>query len=77
MELYRTANTKQLEGHYTDSERKLHGIALSEIVSFTEENTMDSITNILLFKLSDLLKCMLRLLRIWITMLTVEFIVQD
>ena len=30
IELYRAANTKQLDGHYTDSERQLHGVALSE-----------------------------------------------
>ena len=56
IELYRAANTKQLEGHYTDSERQLHGIALSEIISFIEENTVESINNIPLFKLSDLTK---------------------
>ena len=56
IELYRTANSKQLEGHYTDFERQLHGIALSEIISFIEENTMEGINNIPLFKLSDLTK---------------------
>ena len=55
-ELYRAANAKQLKGHYTNSERQLHGITLSEIISFTEENTMESITNIPLFKLFDLTK---------------------
>ena len=55
-ELYRTPNSKQLEGHYTDSERQLHGIALSVIIFFIEENTIESITNIALFKLSDLTK---------------------
>ena len=49
-ELYRTASTKQLEGHYIDSEKQLHDIALSEIISFTEDNTVESITNIPLFK---------------------------
>ena len=53
---YCTLQTKQLEGHYAVSERQLHGIALSEIISFIEENTMESINNILLFKLSDLTK---------------------
>ena len=38
--MYRTAKTKQLERHYTDSERQLHGRASSEIISFIEENTM-------------------------------------
>ena len=37
IELYRTANTKQR--HYIDSERQLHRIALSEIISFIEDNT--------------------------------------
>ena len=27
---------QQLEGHYSDEERQMHGIALSEIVSFIE-----------------------------------------
>ena len=40
IEMYRTPNSKQLEGHYTDSERQLHGIALSVIIFFIEENTI-------------------------------------
>ena len=35
-ELYRTANTKQLEGDYPDSGKQLHGIALSEVTYFIE-----------------------------------------
>ena len=56
IELYHTENTKQLEGHYTDSERQLHGAALSEIISFIEGNAMESINNIPLSKLSNLIK---------------------
>ena len=45
-ELYRTANTKQLEGHYTDSEKQLHDIALSEVnpmsVTYFQHNQENS-----------------------------------
>ena len=73
VELHCTANTKQLEGHYTKSERQLHGIALSEIIFFIEENTIKSITNIPLFKFSDFTKRYAEALE----NLTVESIVQD
>ena len=61
-ELYRRANTRQLEGHYTDPERQLHGIALSEIASFIEESSIDCGQNIPVFKLSDLNKMYVEIL---------------
>ena len=54
--LYKKASTAKLEGHYTDKERQLHGIAFSEIISYIEEAYNSSETAIPLFKLSDLIK---------------------
>ena len=47
---------KQLEGHYTDNERQLHGIALSEVANFIEQTATTSEEVIPLVKLSDLNK---------------------
>ena len=54
--LYRNASSVQLEGHYTDQERRLHGIAFSELISFIEETVTSSQDRIPIFKLSDLRK---------------------
>ena len=54
--LYKKESEKQLEGHYSDEERKLHGIAFGEIISFIEESVTEAIDNIPIFKLSDLIK---------------------
>ena len=38
---YRKASAKQLEGNYTDEERKLHGIVFGKVVAFIEETETD------------------------------------
>ena len=55
--LYKKAEHIQQLGdmNYTDEERKLHGIAFAEIVSYIEEQIAGA-TEIPMFKLSDLLK---------------------
>ena len=54
--LYKTAFSLQLDGHFKDRERKLHGIAFGEVVSFIEEIVMNATKKIPTFKLSDLIK---------------------
>ena len=54
--LYRKVSTIQLEGHFTNNERKLHGIAFSRIISFIEEALLNTTDTIPVFKLSDLIK---------------------
>ena len=54
--LYKTASSLQLDGHFTDRERKLHGIAFGEIISFIEEIVINATDTIPAFKLSDLIK---------------------
>ena len=54
--LYRSASYKQLEGNFSDYERKLQGIAFGEVVAFIEESLMASTEQIPAFKLSDLIK---------------------
>ena len=54
--LYRSASYKQLEGNFSDYERKLQGIAFGEVVDFIEESLMTSTEQITAFKLSDLIK---------------------
>ena len=54
--LYKTASSWQLDGHFTDRERKLHGIAFCEVVSLIEEIVMNATDTIPAFKLSDLIK---------------------
>ena len=54
--LYRSASYKQLEGNFSDSERKLQGIVFGEVVAFIEESLMASTEQIPAFKLSDLIK---------------------
>ena len=44
--IYRKASNIQLEGHFTNDERKLHGIAFGRVISFIEEalfNTADAV----------------------------------
>ena len=53
--LYRSASYKQLEGNFSDYERKLQGIAFGEVVAFIEESLMASAEQIQAFKLSDLI----------------------
>ena len=54
--LYRKASAKQLEGHYTDEERKLRGIASGQVVAFIEETVTNAAHEFPVFKLSDLVK---------------------
>ena len=54
--LYKTASSLQLDGHFTDRERNLHGIAFGEVASFIEEIVMNTTDTISAFKLSDLIK---------------------
>ena len=54
--LYKTASSLQLDGHFTDRERKLHGIAFGDVASFIEEIVMNATDTIPPFKLSDLIK---------------------
>ena len=54
--LYRSASYKQLEGNFSDYEKKLQGIAFGEVVAFIEESLMASAEKIPAFKLSDLIK---------------------
>ena len=55
-DLYKKANTAQLDGNYSGSERQLHDIPFSEVVTYVEEMTMDTPEKKLVFKLSDLNK---------------------
>ena len=54
--LYSKASSVQLEGNFNDDERKLHGIAFGEVVSFIEEAVMNAEDKMPAFKLSDLVK---------------------
>ena len=54
--LYKTEFSLQLDVHFTEREKKLHGIALGEVVSFIEEIVMNATDTIPAFKLSDLIK---------------------
>ena len=56
LDLYRKASTSQLEGHYSDKERQLHGIALSELVAFLETSYISVEDKIPVFRLYDLTK---------------------
>ena len=38
----RKASAKQLEGHYTDKEHKLHGITFGQVLSFIEETVANA-----------------------------------
>ena len=53
---YQKASAKQLEGHYTDEERKLHDIEFGQVVTFIEETVTNATLEIPVFKLSDLVK---------------------
>ena len=55
-DLYKKANAAQMNGSYSDSERKLHGIAFSKVVTYTEEMTLYTSQKKFIFKLSDLNK---------------------
>ena len=55
-DLYKRANTAQLDGSFTESERQLHGIAFSELVTYIEEMVTHSSDKKFVFKLSDLTK---------------------
>ena len=54
--LYRSASYKQLEGNFSDYERKLQGIAFVEVIAFIEQSLMTSKEQIPAFRLSDLIK---------------------
>ena len=54
--LYRKASNIQLEGHFTNEERKLHGIAFGRAISFIEEALLNTTDTIPVFTLSDLIK---------------------
>ena len=54
--LYKPASSLQLGGHFTDRERKLHGIAFGEVVSFIEEIVVNATDTIPALKLSGLIK---------------------
>ena len=54
--LYRKASNIQLEGHFTNEERKLHGIAFGRAISFIEEALLNTTDTIPVFKLLDLIK---------------------
>ena len=56
LDLYRKANTTQLQGNYTDSERRLHRIALSDLVAYIQESIISAEETIPIFVLSDLTK---------------------
>ena len=56
LDLCYKASCAQLEGHYTDEERKRHGIAFGEVVSFMKETIDNSAEVLPVFKLSDLIK---------------------
>ena len=53
---YQKASAKQLEGHYTDEERKLHDTEFGQVVTFIEETVTNATHEIPVFKLSDLVK---------------------
>ena len=53
---YRSAANKQLEGNFSDHERKLRGVAFGEVVAFIEETLLVTTEEIPMFKLSDLIK---------------------
>ena len=54
--LHQKASAKQLEGHYSGEERKLHGIAFGQVDAFIEETVTNATYEIPVFKLSDLVK---------------------
>ena len=56
IDLYKRANAAQLHGSFTESERQLHGIAFSELVTYIEEMVTHSSDTKFFFKLSDLTK---------------------
>ena len=55
-DLYRKASNIQLEGHFTNDKRKLHGIVFGRVISFNEEALLNITDTIPVFKLSDLIK---------------------
>ena len=56
LKLYRNASSAQLEGHFSDKQRQIHGIAVSQLVSFIEETVLIATDTIPVLKLSDLVK---------------------
>ena len=54
--LYQKASAKQLDGQYTDDERKIHGMAFGTVVAFIEESLNNADEEIPVFKMSDLVK---------------------
>ena len=54
--MYKKADAVQLDGNYRDSERQLHGITFSEVVTYIDEMTIYSPEKKFVFKLSDLNK---------------------
>ena len=63
LDLYRKASTSQLEGHYSDKERQLHGMAFSKLVTFLETSCISVEDKIPVFRLSDLNKFYCKRLR--------------
>ena len=51
--LYRKLSNIQLEEHFTNDERKLHGIDFGRAISFIEEALLNTTDTIPVFKLSD------------------------
>ena len=54
--LYKRANAAQPHGSFTESERQLHGIAFSKLVTYIEEMVTHSSDKKFVSKLSDLIK---------------------
>ena len=50
-DLYKKANAAELDAKYSDSERQLHGIAFSGVVTYIEEMTMYTPEKKFVFKL--------------------------
>ena len=54
--LQRKASNIQLEGHFTNDERKLHSYVSGRVISFIEDALLNTTDTIPVFKLSDLIK---------------------
>ena len=54
--LHRKVSNIQVEGHFTNDERKLHGIDFGRAISFIEEALLNTTDTIPVFTLSDLIK---------------------
>ena len=54
--LHRKVSNIQVEGNFTNDERKLHGIDFGRAISFIEEALLNTTNTIPVFTLSDLIK---------------------